>query len=60
VDAQVAIRSSEQFFQIVEAQRFICRQGADDSQAHALVNQAIEIRGGGRMLSFCLSKPVIS
>ena len=48
VDAQVAVRGGEQFLQVVEAERLIRRQGADDSQAHALVNQAVEVRRAGR------------
>ena len=43
VDAQVAVGGGEQFLEIVEAERFIRRQGADNAQAHALVNQPVKV-----------------
>jgi len=44
VDAQIAVRGLEYAFEIVEAERLVSGESAHDSQANALVNQAIEFR----------------
>ena len=43
VHAEVAVGSPEHAFQIVETQGVVDGEGADDAQAQALVNQAIEL-----------------
>src|SRR5438094_203779 len=45
VHAEVAVGRFEQALQIVERQRVVDRQRADDGEAHALVDDAIEARG---------------
>ena len=42
VYGEISVGGSEQRFQFVEGERGIDRESADDSQAHALVNQTIE------------------
>jgi len=54
VDAQVAVGGFEDAFEIVEAERIVGGKGADDAEADALVNQAIEFgkfRSVRRMLA---------
>jgi len=41
--AEVAIGSFEDTLEVVEAERIIGCEGADDAEADALVNQAIEL-----------------
>ena len=42
MDAEVAVGGLEHALEIVEAERFVGGEGADDAEADALVNQAIE------------------
>ncbi len=44
VHAQVAVGRVQQALQIVERQPLVHRQRADDAEAQALVNQAIEVQ----------------
>src|SRR3954468_7828700 len=52
MDAEIAVGGIEQLFEIVEAERVGCRQGAEDTEPHALVNQPIERE---RSLAFVLA-----
>src|SRR5580658_374149 len=45
VDAQVAVRGAQQFLQFIKGERFVDGQRADDREARALVDQAVQIRG---------------
>src|SRR5579864_3914258 len=42
VYGEISVGGSEQGFQFIESERGIDRESADDSEAHALVDQAIE------------------
>ena len=42
VYGEISVGGSEQGFQFIEGERGIDRESADDSEAHALVNQTIE------------------
>src|SRR5204863_2075615 len=42
VDAEIAVGCLDRMLQLVESERFVCGQGADDSQAQTLVNQPID------------------
>src|SRR5579859_2554450 len=44
VYGEISVGGSEQGFQFIESERGIDRESADDSEAHALVDQAIEDR----------------
>src|SRR5258708_775536 len=44
VHAEIAVRRLEQPFELAKRQRVVGREGAQDPQAHALVNQAVELR----------------
>src|SRR5258705_2446531 len=44
VDAEIPVRCMEQGFQLVEGESVVDRERADDAEAHALVDQAIELR----------------
>ena len=48
VNAEVAVGGFENAFEIVEAEAFVGGESADDSEAHALVNQTIEFRERNR------------
>src|SRR5271165_2308744 len=50
MDAQVAIGSLEQGLKFIEGLRTVDGQGADDAQANAFMDQAVEI-GGNRLTS---------
>src|SRR5438034_658586 len=42
MNAEIAVRGAQQLFEIVEAERVCRSQRAEDTESHALVNQAIE------------------
>jgi hypothetical protein len=44
VDAEVAVGSFEHAFEVVEAERLVRGEGADDAEADTLVNEAVELR----------------
>jgi hypothetical protein len=44
VDAEVAVGGFEHTLEVVEAEGIVGRKGADDAEADAFVNQAIEFR----------------
>src|SRR5271156_5048332 len=44
MDAQVAVRGAQQLFQLVESERFVHGERADDSKARTLVDQTVQIR----------------
>ena len=43
MDAQVAVGDAEKLLELIEGERGVNGQGADDCEARAFVNQAIEI-----------------
>ncbi len=47
MDAQVAVGDAKKLLEFIEGQRCVHGERADDRQPRALVNQAIQIRGGG-------------
>jgi len=51
VDAEISVSGFEDAFEVVEAEGVVGGEGADDSEADAFVDQAIELRefgGAGR------------
>src|ERR1700694_173210 len=56
MDAQVAIRGLEQPLELVERETLAHRQGAHDGEPDALVDQPVELGGGG--LSLRLHRPL--
>lgn len=45
VDADVAVRRFEKVLELGKTQPLVYREGADDAQAHALVNYLVEVVG---------------
>ncbi len=48
VYAQVAVGGAQEFLEIVEGKRSVRGERAHDAQAHALMNEPVEIRGRRR------------
>ena len=60
VNAEIAVGGFEDALEVVEAERIVGREGADDAEANALVNQAVEFRefrSAGRLANLL---PVVS
>ncbi len=52
VDAQVAVGRVQEFFEFVEGERVVDGEGADDGEADAFVDEAVEFGGGRRGRGF--------
>jgi hypothetical protein len=43
MNTDVAIGGLEEILQLIERERLVCREGADDAEAHTLVDQVVEV-----------------